>query len=166
MSFIAVTLTQGAPPPRLPTNVLSTTSTSYTNLTDHFYGPWFLTHFGMLVRDLDRALEQSDYPVYTGRNFAAILKYLPRLPQLARKFERLEDGTMKQNGSIFYVVEGHNEIYANAGAAEKFWRRVGNPYLAINVAESYNEALKLVEKFDTNIRVAFRPPLIFFEHYD
>jgi hypothetical protein len=31
------------------------------------------------------------------------------------------------------------------------------------VAESYDEALKLVEKFNTNIRVAFRPPLIFFE---
>lgn len=68
-----------------------------------------------------QSADQSDYPVYTGRNFAAILKYLPRLPQLARKFERLENGTMKQNRSIFYVVEGYTGIYANACALFFFY---------------------------------------------
>jgi hypothetical protein len=50
--------------------------------------------------------------------------------------------------------------------AEWFWRQCQNSQLAINVAESYDEALKLVEKFDSPIRATFQPPLIFWIHHD
>ncbi|KAJ7928224.1 hypothetical protein B0H13DRAFT_1860665 [Mycena leptocephala] len=131
----SIILTQLPPPAPVPTNIPSVTSlltcANWSNAAEHFHGPWFLTHFGMLVRDMDRVLEQvekrntfdclatqahwkdpSDYPVYIGRDWETILNYLPRLPHLRNKFDRQADA---------------------------------NPYRSIHAAASYKEALELIE---------------------
>ncbi|KAJ7612816.1 hypothetical protein DFH06DRAFT_1344903 [Mycena polygramma] len=94
-------------------------------LDSAFGGPWYLTCFGMLVRDCERAfdqaevdtkdegIDQSDSPVWSARSFERMLEYLPCVPHLSSKFTRTASGTMAQKGNIYYIIEGDTKVMKN-----------------------------------------------------
>jgi hypothetical protein len=47
---------------------------------------------------------------------------------------------------------------------EAYWRRLANPYRSIHAAASYDEALELIQMYNTDIHLSFPPPLVFFMH--
>ncbi|KAJ7659729.1 hypothetical protein DFH06DRAFT_1130485 [Mycena polygramma] len=86
-----------------------------------FWGPWYLTSFGMLVRDWvcskraydqaeldvkDKGIDQSDSPVWTARSFEQMLDYLPCVLHLASNFTRTDGGVKVQKANIYYIIEG------------------------------------------------------------
>ncbi|KAJ7684872.1 hypothetical protein DFH06DRAFT_1118527 [Mycena polygramma] len=126
-----------------------------------FSGPWFLTIYGMLLRDSERAydqvelqasdqgveMDQSDAPVLTGRNFENMLNYLPLMPHLTSKFKRDEDGKMRQIKKIYFVLEGYDKVITDAVEAGVRHRARGNEWAAIHVLNSRTRAEELIEGY-------------------
>ncbi|KAJ6585956.1 hypothetical protein B0H19DRAFT_1250701 [Mycena capillaripes] len=128
---------------------------------DKFLGPWFLTYFGMITMDIDRAHNhvkpsewaythpngnQGDFPVFSAPTFDIIIKYLPRIPSLKSKFERQDDGTMIQTRSIYFIVDNFEEVYKNVHEAHAFQHLIGCKWRSIHAAASRKEASELIEK--------------------
>ncbi|KAJ6494094.1 hypothetical protein C8R47DRAFT_1213763 [Mycena vitilis] len=123
-----------------------------------FWGPWYLTVYGMIIRDADRAhdqaeaaedepVDQSDSPVFSAVNFETIVKYLPCIPKFSHKFERGPDGKQRQIGQLFYVVEGDDKIVTDASEVGLRHRRVGDPWLSIFVADTRRHAKELTTTY-------------------
>ncbi|KAJ7618252.1 hypothetical protein DFH06DRAFT_1342522 [Mycena polygramma] len=124
-----------------------------------FWGPWYLTCFGMMVRDGERAydqveldmkeegLDQSDSPVWSARSFERMLAYLPCVPHLASKFKRTPGGAMAQKGNIYYIIEGDTKIMKNPVEVGLRHRRIGNEWSSILIAESRERAKELIKEY-------------------
>ncbi|KAJ6501533.1 hypothetical protein C8R47DRAFT_1211109 [Mycena vitilis] len=125
-----------------------------------YCGPWYLTIYGMLLRDSDRAHEQvaitsddddeedqSQCPVFSAATFETIVKYLPALPTLRSKFKRGVGNKKRQIGNIYYVLEGSQRISTNALEIGVRHRLNGDEWAAIHVADSLVGAHRLVDLY-------------------
>ncbi|KAJ7604869.1 hypothetical protein DFH06DRAFT_1349002 [Mycena polygramma] len=126
-----------------------------------YWGPWYLTVYGMLLRDSERAFDQveldswetdrdtdqSDVPVFSARNYHTILQYLPLLSDFSSKFQRGADGKMCQVKKLYYVLE-------EARRAGIRHRLRGDQWTAIHVATSRARAKELIATYiDINAEV-------------
>ncbi|KAJ7601455.1 hypothetical protein DFH06DRAFT_1352842 [Mycena polygramma] len=123
-----------------------------------YWGPWYLTIYGMLVRDSDRAYDQvtltddededqSQSPVFSAMNFEMIVKYLPVLPTLRSKFKRGHNNRKVQTGTIYYILEGSEKISTDALEIGVRHRLHGNEWTAIHVADSLTAAHRLADLY-------------------
>ncbi|KAJ7024588.1 hypothetical protein C8F04DRAFT_1192259 [Mycena alexandri] len=138
-----------------------------------FFGPWFLTKYGVLVLDRltgknsSRAFEQSedgygstrasvfeqaDSPCFAASDFETIIAFLPRVPDLANNFRRV-GGRFKQCRALYFIVEEHNKIFTSALDAQLFHIETGDSTLGIYVFPSRAQAEDMVE-FDASIYTA------------
>ncbi|KAJ6503175.1 hypothetical protein C8R47DRAFT_1210451 [Mycena vitilis] len=124
-----------------------------------YCGPWYLTIYGMLVRDSDRAHDQvaitsdeeeedqSQCPVFSAGNFETIVKYLPALPTLRNKFKRGPGNKKQQTGNIYYVLEGSQIITTDSLEIGVRHRLNGDEWAAIHVADSLVAAHRLADLY-------------------
>ncbi|KAJ6518336.1 hypothetical protein C8R47DRAFT_1205392 [Mycena vitilis] len=124
-----------------------------------YWGPWYLTVFGMLVRDSDRAYDQvtltdddeedqSQCPVFSAVDFEMIVKYLPALPTLRSKFKcGGHDNKKVQTGTIYYILEGSEKISTDALEIGVRHRLRGDEWRAIHVADSLTTAHRLADNY-------------------
>ncbi|KAJ7873904.1 hypothetical protein B0H14DRAFT_3438115 [Mycena olivaceomarginata] len=123
-------------------------------------GPWFLAPDGVLSRDCSRAhdeaewlpgetrpgCDEADFFVQSASTFEMILKYLPNVPRLNGNYRRRADGSWKQIQALYFVVENHDVPLADGWQAARVYLTAEDPWLAIKVALSREEAEKLIEK--------------------
>ncbi|KAJ7796481.1 hypothetical protein B0H14DRAFT_3494776 [Mycena olivaceomarginata] len=75
-----------------------------------------------------------------------ILKYLPNIPCLNGNYRRRVDGTWRLIKDLYFVVENHDFLLANGWQAARVYLAAKDPWLTIQVALSWEEAEKLIEK--------------------
>ncbi|KAJ7029031.1 hypothetical protein C8F04DRAFT_1188132 [Mycena alexandri] len=136
-------------------------SSSAASLTipSEFFGPWFLTKYGVLVMDRltsntsSRAfeqsedgsaiyggvLEQADSPCFAASDFETIIAFLPLVPDLVNSFQRV-GGRFKQLRALYFVVKDHNKIFTNVFQAQRYHIETGDSTLGIYVFPTCAEA--------------------------
>ncbi|KAJ7752282.1 hypothetical protein B0H16DRAFT_1459879 [Mycena metata] len=147
--------------------VSRTPSAASLTIPPEFFGPWFLTKYGILVMDRttqahlktsSRAFDQSedegpthggvfdqaDSPCYAASDFEAIIAFLPLVPDLANNFRRI-GGRFQQCLPLFFVVEDHKEILTTALEAQRYHIEIGDPTLGIYVFPTRAQAEDALE---------------------
>ncbi|KAJ7722419.1 hypothetical protein B0H16DRAFT_1737805 [Mycena metata] len=123
-----------------------------------FYGPWFLTKYGILVLDKGRAFDQSeegespqggvfeqaDSPCFAASDFETITAFLPLVPDLANNFRRV-DGRFVQCRALYFIVEEHNKIFTCVLEAQLYHIETGDPTLGIYVLPTRAQAEAMLD---------------------
>ncbi|KAJ6629006.1 hypothetical protein B0H10DRAFT_2208932 [Mycena sp. CBHHK59/15] len=117
-------------------------------------GPWYLTHWGLLTPESDRAFswqgrygphrgrcrDPSDTPTYSARTFLDAFELFPLTVGAEHLYERQDDGTLKAIWPLYFVVEGIRVVARSAVKAEAIHKSGGNYLAGIYVTDSLRDA--------------------------
>ncbi|KAJ7226460.1 hypothetical protein B0H12DRAFT_1077760 [Mycena haematopus] len=130
-----------------------------TSLTDT-HEDWFLTAWGLFIRDKTRVVDHRDDtgvtvddPIFFARTFREAVVYLPRCDYFEEVFTLKEGGKKKeyvQTQILYWVVDGQPEIFSTAEEAELAWIVQGDPWSGIFVTDDRCSAVMRIEAYDTD----------------
>ncbi|KAJ7246864.1 hypothetical protein B0H12DRAFT_1235364 [Mycena haematopus] len=134
-------------------------ASALTSLTDT-HEDWFLTAWGLFIRDKTRVVDHRDDtgvtvddPIFFARTFREAVVYLPRCDYFEEAFTLKEGGKKKeyvQTQILYWVVDGQPEIFSTAEEAELAWIVQGDPWSGIFVTDDRCSAVMRIEAYDTD----------------
>ncbi|KAJ7734662.1 hypothetical protein B0H16DRAFT_1467508 [Mycena metata] len=168
-------LTLAVATPRTFASISTSPTPPIVRIPLEFYGPWFLTKYGILVLDKDPKLtgntrgrafdqseegespqggvfEQADSPCFAASDFETIITFLLLVPDLANNFWRV-DGCFVQYRALYFIVEEHQKFFTCVLEAQLYHIETGDPTLGIYVLPTHAQAEAMLDP-DNLIAVA------------